>query len=86
MSAFRSPDLLVVRSQRRQDDRQRQASQCRKARLAESPSIGDSRWHWTDLKRATTTGVGAASPPMESHGTKKSGKFVGPPRAAQWHA
>jgi hypothetical protein len=86
MSAYRSPDVLVVVARQRQNEFQRQASQWRRARLAESTSIGDSGWHWTELKDAIVIGSSAGAERLRLHTTKRTANLRRATRTLQWQA
>lgn len=71
MSASHSPDARVATQPPRQHRFQVLESRWRKALRAASPSIGDSDWHWTDLK-------GPAQPRQETAPLRRRVSLSGP--------
>jgi hypothetical protein len=61
MSAYLSPDVVVVISRQRQQEIESQVSRWRLAKLAESNRAGESARRGTDLKSALLTRAGAVA-------------------------
>lgn len=87
MSVFRSPTTVIAAEPQRQRQMQRLSSRWRMATLAASASIGESGWHWTELKKTAAPRVSAVSTPGRPRSTKRRARRVEPAVCApQWHA
>jgi hypothetical protein len=86
MSAYLSPDVVVVISRQRQQEIQSQVSRFRLARLAESANSKESGRRWTDMKSALLTRAGAVSLVWQSRTARGPGQLGPAGLTPRWQA